>query len=88
MPIDHFLPGFKVGGPARSVKNIAFALAGDFDFLILTRDRDLGERSPFQGIHRGRWVQMARVYVEYLPGLQGTLRWFATSVRPNMTCST
>ncbi len=73
VPIDHFLPGFKVGGPARSVKNIAFALAGDFDFLILTRDRDLGERSPFQGIHRGRWVQMDRVQRRVSPRASGHL---------------
>ena len=39
--VDHFLPGFKAGGPVRTLANIVDRLGDEFEFKIVTRDRDL-----------------------------------------------
>ncbi|HYG97515.1 MAG TPA: glycosyltransferase [Terriglobales bacterium] len=54
--IDHYLPGFKSGGPVRSVSKIVEKLASDYDFYILTRNRDYTESEPYAGIAAESWV--------------------------------
>lgn len=53
-----YRPGFKGGGPIKSVSNIVRNLSGDFDFDILTLDRDLKDKSPYQNIKINRWNQL------------------------------
>lgn len=45
--VDYYLPGFRAGGPIRSISNLAVALQGSMDLRIVTRDRDLGDREPY-----------------------------------------
>ena len=45
--IDWFLPAYKAGGPIRSIANLVDNLHADFDFYIVTGDRDLGDKNPF-----------------------------------------
>jgi len=45
----HYLPGFKAGGPLRSVANLVNCLRDEFEFLILTSDRDLGDTEAYPG---------------------------------------
>jgi glycosyltransferase involved in cell wall biosynthesis len=49
--VSYYLPGYKAGGPPRSIKNLVQALAEDFEFLIVTRDRDLGDCEPYPVAH-------------------------------------
>ena len=37
-----YLPGYKDGGPVRSIKNLTDRLGEKYDFRILTVDRDHG----------------------------------------------
>ena len=37
---DHYLPGFKAGGPIRTINNLIEALGDTFRLLVFTRDRD------------------------------------------------
>jgi glycosyltransferase involved in cell wall biosynthesis len=65
-----YLPGFKGGGPIRSVSNMVAALSGDFDFYIVTADRDHGDDSPYPNIDVHDWVQVGDAKVMYVaPGL-------------------
>ena len=41
--IGSYLPGYKAGGPIRSVANLIDALGDDFEFRVVTSDKDLGE---------------------------------------------
>lgn len=69
--IDAFLPGFRYGGPLRTIAGMVEQMPSDFQFWILTRDRDLGDTSPYAGIERDRWVERAGAHVQYLsPGRQ------------------
>ena len=52
---DWFSPGFKAGGPIRSVSNLV-QLLGKRAWVI-TSDRDLGDDVPYTGIPRNQWVE-------------------------------
>ncbi len=64
--IDWFLPGYKAGGPIRSVANITERLSAFYDFYIVTRDRDKGDTAPYNGIEQGIWVKKDQYTVMYL----------------------
>ena len=74
---DYFLPGFRGGGPIRTLANLIDHLGADFDFTVITRDHDLGEEEPFfdgvgaEGGGAGRAVGKARVW--YLPARRLTM---------------
>lgn len=62
-----YLPGFKGGGPIRSIANLVKELAEDFDFMIVTRDRDLLDVSAYKDVDAGQWQDTGRAKVLYLP---------------------
>ena len=62
----YFLPGFKGGGPIQSVKNILEALGSDFEFHVITYDRDLGDQTRYAGIAINEWTQLGKAKVWYL----------------------
>lgn len=53
--VDWFLPGYKAGGPIKSVYNIVNALQNDFDFSIVTSNKDEGETLPYPDIKPNEW---------------------------------
>jgi len=72
--LGYYLPGYKAGGPIRSIENLVTALGGEFHFRIVTLDRDLGDKLPFSGIVANRWVRVGQADVMYLrPGPRGFL---------------
>lgn len=65
--VGNYLPGFKAGGILRSVANIVDHLHDRFDFLVLTRDRDVGDEQPYAGLATGEWLPVGNARVYYLP---------------------
>lgn len=63
--VAHYLPGFKIGGPLRSIVNIVDHLADEFDFRIFTSDRDLGDQVPYPGVVVNCWVEVGGAKVYY-----------------------
>ena len=61
-----YLPGFKAGGPIRSVSGMVDVLGDEFDFRVVTLDRDLGDTRPYPGIVRGKWLPVGKAQVIYL----------------------
>ena len=53
--IDWFLPGYKAGGPIRSVANLITHLRNDFKFLVITRNTDYCETIPYKEIQSDQW---------------------------------
>lgn len=53
--MDWYLPGYKAGGPIRSVSSMIQQLQGEIDFSIVTGDRDLGDNRPYDNIVTGVW---------------------------------
>jgi glycosyltransferase involved in cell wall biosynthesis len=64
--IDWYEPGFKAGGPIRSVVNIVNALKDDFEFYILTSAYDLGEIEPYSDVLLNQWFDDDGVFIKYL----------------------
>ncbi len=62
---DYYLPGYKGGGTIRSLANLMDRLGGEFDFRLITRDRDLGAPSPFPGIRIDAWQKVGGGEVFY-----------------------
>lgn len=68
----YYLPGFKGGGPVRTIANLISQTREEIDYTLVTRDRDLGDTVPYPSIQPGRWNQNGNTPVFYLqPGLKG-----------------
>lgn len=52
---DWYEPGYKAGGPIQSVKNIVKYFNADYQFFIVTSDRDFGDSKPYDGLVADRW---------------------------------
>ncbi len=64
--IDWFLPGYKAGGPIRSVANIIEHLADVFEFYIVTSDRDFSSETPYKIIEFNKFIQKDNFKIIYL----------------------
>src|SRR5689334_11117306 len=75
--IGFYLPGFKGGGPTRSIANLISAIGSEFNFKVITLDRDYRATSPYPDIPSHKWVAYGRAEVMYLkPGWDGLLEMF------------
>lgn len=63
--VDHYLPGYKAGGPVRSIANMVAALGTEMHFSILTKDRDFGDPGPYKGVSLGAWQMVNGAEVFY-----------------------
>lgn len=63
--VDWYLPGYKAGGPIRSVSNIINALKNEFEFQVFTRNCDLGESKPYENIISDHWTNHPDGYRVY-----------------------
>jgi glycosyltransferase involved in cell wall biosynthesis len=61
---DYYLPGYKGGGPIRTLSNLVTQLGDAIEWSIVTRDRDLGDEAPYPNVVPGSWHEFggARVY--------------------------
>jgi glycosyltransferase involved in cell wall biosynthesis len=63
--IDWYKPGYKAGGPIRSVSNMVARLKNDFRFSIVTRDTDYCEDVPYSNVRSDQWNESedgSRIY--------------------------
>lgn len=63
--LDYYLPGYKSGGPIRTIGNMVEALGDQFQFSIVTRDRDAGDKASYPGVMVGGWNELGRARVYY-----------------------
>lgn len=67
--MGRYLPGYKDGGPVRSIKNLVDRLGTEYEFHILTVDRDHGDVEAYSGIQYETWNQVGNAKVWYVqPG--------------------
>jgi len=64
--VEYYLPGYKSGGPVRSVSNMVEALGDEIEFRIVARDRDEGDTSPYAGVPVDVWHTMGKAAVLHL----------------------
>ncbi len=70
-----YLPGFRYGGPVRSLAALVERLGDKIDFNIVTSDRDLGSLHPYPGIKPDTWMQVGKAKVFYSSS-RGYTPWF------------
>jgi glycosyltransferase involved in cell wall biosynthesis len=63
--VGSYLPGFKAGGPIRTISNMVAHLGDDLDFRIVTLDRDGRDEARYAGISVGEWNQVGKAQVLY-----------------------
>lgn len=64
-----YLPGYKDGGPVRSIINLIDHLSDEYEFFVLTADRDHGDSEAYPGIRYGEWNPVRGAKVMYVkPG--------------------
>lgn len=79
--VDYYLPGYRAGGPLRTLANVAAHLGAEFRLTMVTRDRDLGDAAPYPGLERGGRRTVGGAQVVYLgPGERG-MRTLARLIR-------
>lgn len=52
--IDWYLPGTKAGGPVRSIYSLVNLLKNDFEFYIITTNKDLGSQQEYVDIEKNK----------------------------------
>ena len=75
MFINYFLPGYKGGGPIRTVANVLEKLSDEIQFFLVTLDRDLSDLSAYPGIQQDQWKQSGGACIYYTsPGYSSIFR--------------
>jgi len=64
---DYYRPGYKAGGPITTLLNMVLRLSSEFQFKIVTRDRDFGDRTAYEKIEPHNWYPVGDAEVCYLP---------------------
>lgn len=85
--VDYYLPGYKGGGPAVSVSRMAERLSQEVEFCVFSRDRDLGDDTPYPDVPLGEWFERGGIRYFYAPpqklGPAGLLRAM-NAIRPDV----
>ncbi|MFC1818725.1 glycosyltransferase [Thermodesulfobacteriota bacterium] len=64
--VGYYLPGYKSGGPLRTIVNMVEQLSNDIEFWIVTSDRDLGDSSTYDDVKVDEWQRIGKAQVFYL----------------------
>jgi glycosyltransferase involved in cell wall biosynthesis len=80
-----YLPGYKSGGPIRSISNMVDHLSSHFDFYVVTRDRDATDTESYPGVTPNRWYRVGNARVLYCSSVgPGILLRAAREVQPDI----
>jgi glycosyltransferase involved in cell wall biosynthesis len=69
----HYTPAFAAGGAVRSIENLVKSTESEFDWKIITSDRDLGSPEPYSDIKKNCWTPIGQTNVRYLSPYQANL---------------
>ena len=64
--VRFYLPGYKSGGPVRTIANMVEHLGDDFEFKIVTLDRDATDDQAYFGVKADQWNEVGKAKVYYL----------------------
>ena len=81
----YYLPGYKSGGPIRSIANMVSFLSPYFDFYVVTRDRDATDAKTYPGVTPGVWCRVGSARVLYCSAVRtAIIRKAHREVRPDL----
>lgn len=64
--LGRYVPGFKDGGPVRSILNLVNIFGDQANFKIMTADRDRDDIKPYDNIRVNEWNQVGKASVFYV----------------------
>jgi glycosyltransferase involved in cell wall biosynthesis len=62
---DYYLPGFKAGGPQRSISNLVRLLENHYQCMVFTRNRDAYDNEHYDTVISDCWNQVGKSKVYY-----------------------
>jgi len=74
--VGYYLPGYKAGGPIRTLSNMVDRLGDEFQFKIITADRDFDDMKPYPGIKLDGWNRVGKADVFYMSSRMRSLKEF------------
>ena len=77
----HYLPGYRAGGPIRSISNLVDRLGDEMMFRVVTMDRDISDSSPYAAVEMDRWNPVGKAHVLYTSPAARSLRRMARLLR-------
>lgn len=80
--VPYYLPGYKAGGPIRTISAMVEKLRDEFSFLVVTSDRDKGDQSPYTEASEDEWVTTAHTRIRYLSPEKQSLAGLQTVLAP------
>lgn len=63
--VDWYEPGYKGGGPIRSIANFVENMHGYYELFVFTSDRDHGDTGPYTDVVLDEWVSQSHSNVYY-----------------------
>lgn len=63
---SHYLPGYRAGGPIRTIANMVERLSDTFEFRIVALDRDIGDAHPYPDLRTDVWTPCGKASVLYV----------------------
>lgn len=71
----HYLPGYRAGGPIRSIANMIDRLGDEMTFRVITTDRDVADSVPYEMVEVDQWNRLGKAQVLYTsPAARSLLR--------------
>ena len=64
--MGRYLPGYKDGGPVRTIKNLTDILGDEYDIRIMCHDRDHGDEMPYSNINVNTYNKVGNAKVYYV----------------------
>ncbi|GIC34069.1 putative glycosyltransferase [Vibrio cholerae] len=61
----YYLPGYKGGGPIKTIKNLFLHTSDAVNYKLVTSDRDLDDTTPYDKIRCNEWNELSNVSVFY-----------------------
>ncbi|MDO9566752.1 MAG: glycosyltransferase family 4 protein [Candidatus Desulfaltia sp.] len=74
--VGYYLPGYKAGGPIRTLANMVDKLGDEFQFKIITADRDFGDTKSYPGFRIDGWNKVGKADVFYMSPKMRSLKEF------------
>lgn len=56
--VEWYIPGYKAGGPIKSIHALVTHLKHEFDFLIFTSNSDVNESIPYSTVESDKWLSV------------------------------
>lgn len=72
-----YLPGYKGGGPIKTISNLVASTSTIVEYKVVTGDRDLGDITPYKNVTIGDWNETSNSSIFYAEnGIKGIKQIF------------